>query len=100
MSSLYSFVARKIALDGLRKQPALKTLSDAMALTKSTEDELLKTSNIRPIKEAFPEVAKLAAAELEQQTKGAGDALTPQNRTAYVDFLNRLAYGFDQVRPQ
>jgi len=100
MSSLYSFTARKIALDGLRRQPALKTLSDAMALTKATEDELLKTSSVRPIKQAFPGVAKVAAAELERQTAGAGDKLTPEVRAGYVDFLNRLALGFDQARPQ
>ncbi len=100
MSSLYRLTANTIALDGIRKQPKHRTLTEAMALTKANEEQLVKDSKIRPIKVAFPEVARITAAELERQTQGAGDALTPQNRAAYVEFLNRLAFGFDLVRPQ
>ena len=97
MKWLYSFTAYKIALDGTLKQPKLKTLADAMALTKATEDELVKGSRVRPIKVAFPEVAKLAANELGQANPS--DQLTPQARAQYVDFLNQLAAGFE-ARPQ
>lgn len=97
MSDLYSFVARKIRIDGRLRQPKLKTLADAMALTKTTEEELVKTSKVRPIKETFPEVAKLAAAELAQANPA--DQLTKENRAQYVQFLNELASGFE-AKPQ
>ena len=98
MSKLYRLTADTIALDGLRSSPKHKTIADAMALTKANEDELVKTSKVRPIKVAFPEASKLAATELSQVNPS--DQLTPENRAAYVDFLNRLALGFDQGRPQ
>ncbi len=100
LASLYRFTAEKIRLDGLRKQPLLKSLSDATGVVKSTEDELIKTTGLRSLKQAFPEVSKVAAAEFGRQTKGTDNELTPQNRAAYVDFLNQLASGFDQARPQ
>ncbi len=100
LQSLYRFTAEKIRLDGLRKQPLLKSLSDATGVVKSTEDELIKTTGLRSLKQAFPEVSKVAAAEFGRQTKGTDNELTPQNRAAYVDFLNQLASGFDQARPQ
>lgn len=97
-SSLYRFTAEKIRLDGTLIKPELKTLADAMALTKTTEQELVKRSRIRPIKQAFPEVAKLAAAELSQANPA--DPLTPDARKTYVEFLNQLASGFDQAAPK
>lgn len=97
MSSLYSFIARKIRLDGERRQPGLQTLTQATALVKSEEAALLQGTTLRTLKQAFPEVAKVAQAEFARAMEGQGDSMTPRVRAAYVEFLQLLSMGFDQA---
>ncbi len=100
MSGLYSFIARKIALDGQRPKPGLQTLTQATELVRSEEKALLAGTQLRNLKTAFPEVAKVASAEFSRAMDGQGDVLTPKSRASYVSFLQQLAAAFDRVGPQ
>ncbi len=100
MSGLYSFIAKKIALDGQRTKPGLQTLTQATELVRSEEKALLQGTSLRNLKAAFPEVARVASREFARQMEGQGDQLTPKTRAAYVAFLQQLAAGFDRVGPQ
>ncbi len=98
LSTLYSLIARQIQIDGQRGKPGLKTVDQATAFVKSAETAVLQgmtAGKLTELKGAFPEVAKVAAAEFA--TKVGSGSLTPRARAGYVEFLQLLASGFEQA---
>ncbi len=98
LSTLYSLIARQIQIDGQRGKPGLRTVDQATAFVKSAETAVLQgmtAGKLTELKGAFPEVAKVAAAEFAAKV-GSG-SLTPRARAGYVEFLQLLASGFEQA---
>ncbi len=104
LSTLYRQVARQIEIDGHRGSPGWKTLDSATQFLNEAEATLLKSATkgkLTALKQAFPEVSKVAREEFLRRTQGqAGNTFTSETRSAYVTFLQQLAAGFDRAGPQ